>query len=169
MSVINPSTDEPRPLESLRVAFWGKLGGFTRREAQQLVRQHGGQVADQLDERVQLLVIGADELPLGPLADGGEFTIGGTGGTDSQTVGLKLSPRERLIAVPPGDQLGGQASGDVVIQIDARGAEVGVEQRIQIALRQAMQDPAFRAAVRRDAVEAVRAGRRSDPRFFGRG
>jgi hypothetical protein len=31
-----------RPLVGKRVAFVGKLGGVTKREAQQLVRQHGG-------------------------------------------------------------------------------------------------------------------------------
>ncbi|MBC8874118.1 MAG: tetratricopeptide repeat protein [Planctomycetes bacterium] len=48
-----------------RVAFVGKLGGVTRREAQQLVRQQGGVPIDKPGHDVDLVVIGADELPLG--------------------------------------------------------------------------------------------------------
>jgi len=54
-----------RPLEGKRVAFVGKLGGVTRREAQQLVRQHGGLPAVKCSADADLIVIGADELPLG--------------------------------------------------------------------------------------------------------
>jgi len=53
------------PLQNQRVAFLGKLGGVTRREARQLVRQQGGIAVDTLDSMVDLVVIGADELPLG--------------------------------------------------------------------------------------------------------
>ena len=40
------------------------LGGVTRREAQQLVRAHGGVPVERVTPRVDLIVIGADELPL---------------------------------------------------------------------------------------------------------
>ena len=52
------------PLEGRRVAFVGKLGGVTRREAQQLVRDQGGVPVNKCSIEVDLIVIGADELPL---------------------------------------------------------------------------------------------------------
>jgi DNA-binding transcriptional MerR regulator len=52
------------PLEGRRVAFVGKLGGVTRREAQQLVRDHGGIPVNKCSIEVDLIVIGADEIPL---------------------------------------------------------------------------------------------------------
>jgi tetratricopeptide (TPR) repeat protein len=52
------------PLAGKRVAFVGKLGGVTKREAQQLVRQHGGTPVELDASDVDLVVIGADELPL---------------------------------------------------------------------------------------------------------
>jgi tetratricopeptide (TPR) repeat protein len=51
-------------LEGRRVGFVGKLGGMTKREAQQVVRQHGGVPFDRLEEAVDIIVIGADHLPL---------------------------------------------------------------------------------------------------------
>ena len=61
------SEDEvAQPLQGTRVAFVGKLGGLTRREAQRLVRHQGGVPVDPKPiEAVDLIVIGADELPLG--------------------------------------------------------------------------------------------------------
>ncbi len=46
-----------------RVAFLGKLGGVSRRDARKLVQEQGGQVA-QLSDQVDLIVLGADQLPL---------------------------------------------------------------------------------------------------------
>lgn len=56
--------DAALALAGKRVLFVGKLGGVTRREAQQLVRQFGGTPVEEYDDQVQLVVIGADELPL---------------------------------------------------------------------------------------------------------
>ena len=56
--------NEALPLFGRRVAFVGKLGGVTRREAQQLVRQYGGIPVDDPGKEADLVVIGADELPL---------------------------------------------------------------------------------------------------------
>lgn len=53
------------PLDGRRVAFVGKLGGINRREARQLVRENGGVLSDMSDGNVDLVVIGADELPIG--------------------------------------------------------------------------------------------------------
>lgn len=51
-------------LAGKRVAFVGKLGGVTRREAQQFVRQFGGTCLDKPSPHSDLVVIGADEWPL---------------------------------------------------------------------------------------------------------
>ena len=48
-----------------RIAFVGKLGSMNRREARELVRRHDGTMLDRVDETVDLIVIGADVLPLG--------------------------------------------------------------------------------------------------------
>ncbi|MHB8969196.1 MAG: tetratricopeptide repeat protein [Pirellulaceae bacterium] len=58
------SNDSPGALRDLRIAFAGKLGGMTKRAAQNLVRDHGGTPVDQGSGDVDVLVIGADELPL---------------------------------------------------------------------------------------------------------
>lgn len=51
-------------LTGKRVAFVGRLGGVTRREAQRLVRQQGGIPVDHPGSGAELVVVGADELPL---------------------------------------------------------------------------------------------------------
>ncbi len=62
------SASTASPLAGRYLAFVGKLGGVTRKEAQQLVRHHGGITVDRDDPRADLIVIGADELPLGESA-----------------------------------------------------------------------------------------------------
>lgn len=54
----------PDSLRNQRVAFTGKLGGMSRRDAKKLVRDHGGVPVDRLGADVDLIVIGADELPI---------------------------------------------------------------------------------------------------------
>ena len=62
---MSPVTNrEVMPLRGKRVAFAGKLGGVNRREAQQLVRDWGGILVSKCSAAVDLIVIGADELPL---------------------------------------------------------------------------------------------------------
>ncbi|MEM9413001.1 MAG: MerR family transcriptional regulator [Planctomycetota bacterium] len=41
-----------------KIGFVGKLGGMNRRELKQLVKQHGGIVADSVDSTVDLVVVG---------------------------------------------------------------------------------------------------------------
>lgn len=57
------SDDEQRFLSGKRVAFVGKLGAFSRKEANQLVRDHGADAVDRDMNDVDWIVIGADELP----------------------------------------------------------------------------------------------------------
>ena len=47
-----------------RVAFVGKLGGMNRKEAKEIVKLQGGTVVDRVDKTVDIIVIGADVLPL---------------------------------------------------------------------------------------------------------
>ena len=59
-----PGLPDISPLDSRFVAFVGRLGGFNRREAQTLVRQQGGTPVDVNDPRMDLVIIGAEELSL---------------------------------------------------------------------------------------------------------
>lgn len=52
-----------------RVVFVGKLGALPRKEALQLVRDHGGHAMERLTGDVDLVIIGADELPAEDLTD----------------------------------------------------------------------------------------------------
>jgi tetratricopeptide (TPR) repeat protein len=54
----------PEPLAGKRVGFLGKLGGMNRRELVRFVRDQGGVAVENLEQGVDLLVIGAEELPL---------------------------------------------------------------------------------------------------------
>ncbi len=51
-------------LGSKYVTFLGKLGAVPKRSAVQVVREHGGQTVDLADDRLNLIVVGADELPI---------------------------------------------------------------------------------------------------------
>ena len=64
---IAPAAEQPRTSETLSgqtVAFVGKLAGINRKEAKQIVRAHGGLHVESLDDRVTLVVVGEEELPL---------------------------------------------------------------------------------------------------------
>ncbi len=65
MMPVAADSDVAQLLQGRRVAFVGKLGGLTKREAQQFVRQHGGTAAAECSADVDLIVVGADELPIG--------------------------------------------------------------------------------------------------------
>jgi tetratricopeptide (TPR) repeat protein len=56
--------DTGQPLAGRRIAFVGKLGGLTKRDAQRLLREHGAIPVEKSDDHVDLIVVGADELPL---------------------------------------------------------------------------------------------------------
>ena len=78
LTVANPefsesSSDEllntDSPISGRRIAFVGKLGSMNRREARELVRRHQGLMMERIDPSVDLVVIGADVLPLGDQAE----------------------------------------------------------------------------------------------------
>lgn len=78
MTVVNSEFSESSPDELLsadspisgrRIAFVGKLGSMNRREARELVRRHRGLMVERMDSSVDLVVIGADVLPLGDQAE----------------------------------------------------------------------------------------------------
>lgn len=55
--------EKDSPLQGLKIAFIGKLGGATRKEATQIVREHGGIALERATEEADVVVIGADLLP----------------------------------------------------------------------------------------------------------
>ncbi|MEQ1828936.1 MAG: MerR family transcriptional regulator [Pirellula sp.] len=57
------TTDATHSLRGKRVAFVGKLGAMPRKEAMQMVRDQGGYPLDRAMGDVDLVVIGADQLP----------------------------------------------------------------------------------------------------------
>lgn len=61
---MNPSTElvspQDAPLAGKRVLLFGTLGGFTKRESHQLLKQAGGRVQDSISAQLQLIVIGND-------------------------------------------------------------------------------------------------------------
>lgn len=56
-------TSGPLVLENKRIGLLGKLGAMTRKEACQWLKQHQATVSDKLSGELDLVVIGADELP----------------------------------------------------------------------------------------------------------
>ena len=58
-------TEAVQPLHGKRICFIGKMGGVSKREAQKIVRDLGGLPVSKCDCTVDIIVIGADELPLG--------------------------------------------------------------------------------------------------------
>ncbi len=50
-------------LENQRIAFVGKLASMARREAAQLVRQHGAVVLEKADPSATMIVVGDEQLP----------------------------------------------------------------------------------------------------------
>ena len=62
-----------RVLEGKRVAFVGRLASMARRDAAQLVREHGATVVDQADPTVHLAVVGEEELPFSSAAGPDEW------------------------------------------------------------------------------------------------
>lgn len=69
---------------------------------------------------------GAD-LPLGAFAGGGSFTVGGSGGTDSQRVSFLATPGEKVSVQTPGQQGG----GGPVFNVDMRGASFDAVERLE--------------------------------------
>jgi tape measure domain-containing protein len=67
-------------------------------------------------------------------ADGGSFQVGGAGGTDSQLVAFRASPDETVTITKPGQDGGSSGAVAVHYNIDARGADAGVEQRLMRAI-----------------------------------
>ena len=56
--------EQAQPIAGKRIAFVGKLGGMNRKEARELVKRHGGVMAEKPDRTVQIIVLGADANPL---------------------------------------------------------------------------------------------------------
>ena len=93
------------------------------------------------------------------LASGGSFTVGGSGGTDSQLVAFKASPNETVTVTRP-DQ--GQRGGATIIQninIDATGAQIGVAEQMAALL------PAITKQASREALAELKFNITTRPGF----
>ena len=91
--------------------------------------------------------------PSAGLQHGGSFTVGGSGGADSQLVAFRASPDERVTVETPAQQRRGGGftfNDNSVITIDARGAEAGVDRKIRDAMERTQ---AATVAKVRDLVE----------------
>lgn len=64
---------------------------------------------------------------------GGSFSVGGGGGVDSQLVQFMATPGERVTVTPEGGARDGTR-----FNIDARGADLGIERRIERAMQRAV-------------------------------
>ena len=71
----------------------------------------------------------AAALPATFMARGGSFTVGGSGGTDSQLVPLRLTPREQVTVTPPGRGTGGNTYVSVRLN-----ASLGIAATVQAEL-----------------------------------
>jgi tetratricopeptide (TPR) repeat protein len=60
-------------LQDQRLAFVGRLASMARREAAQLVRQHGAVVLEKPDASVQLIVVGDEQFPLSEMGEADEW------------------------------------------------------------------------------------------------
>ena len=58
-----------RSLADRRIALVGKLFGMSRREAEQLIHDRGGQVVPRIDADTQLVVVNDDTRDIGKLVD----------------------------------------------------------------------------------------------------
>ncbi len=72
------------------------------------------------------------ERPMG-FQRGGSFSVGGGGGVDSQLVQFMATPGERVTVTPEGGARDGTR-----FNIDARGADLGIERRIERAMQRAV-------------------------------
>lgn len=56
-------------LAGKRIAVIGKLGGLTKKDTLKLIRDHGGRVENRPSQQIEMIVIGADHLPLENLSE----------------------------------------------------------------------------------------------------
>jgi len=81
---------------------------------------------------------GASNIGVKPtgFATGGSFTVGGSGSTDSQLVQFMATPGEQVNVRRNGQKNDTDGNRGVTYNIDARGADAGVEQRIRGVLQE---------------------------------
>lgn len=94
-------------------------------------------------------------------ATGGSFTVGGSGGVDSQQVAFRATPGEMVNITRPGQSSGG---GSVYnYSIDARGASPGVENLIKEALLEIRR---VDRSIEARSTSAVREANKRNPNFM---
>lgn len=73
MDVPFSENNAPPVLQGKLVAFVGRLASMPRREAGQLIRRHGGTVAERPSPAVHVIVLGEEELPLPVEGEGDDW------------------------------------------------------------------------------------------------
>lgn len=73
-------------------------------------------------------------------ATGGSFMVGGSGGTDSQVVGIRATPGERVDVLTPAQQRSSGSAPTVQVFADFRGAEANAVAAISLKLDQLIQE-----------------------------
>ena len=96
-----------------------------------------------------------------PFAHGGQFTVGGRGGTDANFVPLQLTRGEQVTVQTPEQQRAGGGGGDVY-QIDARGADSAGLRRLESLIA------SLNGSIEGRAVAAVADASRRRPGLVGR-
>lgn len=129
----------------------GGIGGFFG----------GGGVTASSFQASQVANIGSGLFGPG-FATGGSFTVGGIGGPDSQFVPLRLTPGEH-VNIQKGGQ--GNSGQPTIINIDARGAEAGVEEKIRSVMNEITR---LRQETPSIAVNSIQNANRRNPSLLGR-
>ena len=91
---------------------------------------------------------------------GGEFKVGGVGGSDSKLVAFKATPGEKVSVATKGQQKKGGAGN--VTYIDARGVDPGQMDRLIKVVKE------LDASVEVRAINATADERSRNPSLFGR-
>jgi tetratricopeptide (TPR) repeat protein len=73
LSVSGSDIQPPESLRGRRVALVGKLASMSRREAEQLIRERGGQVVDRIEEEADLVVVADEQAGLRHAAPNSSF------------------------------------------------------------------------------------------------
>jgi len=97
----------------------------TRRGESVLPQRPAPMINRKVFDNLIAALIGDKEKHLQRFEDGGEFTVGGTGGKDSQVVSFKASPEETVKISKPSQSKGGQAPINITFEqnIVADGAD----------------------------------------------
>jgi len=142
----NLQSEVKNSLSSMAQGLLGNLGG--NGIGGQLLRGVGG----------KLLNFGLDTLfsSFPGFATGGDFTVGGSGGTDSKMVAFRATPGEQVSIRTPGQQTSGSGGKSGVVVNQTLNITTGVQQTVRAELMQMM--PQIIAATTSGVEDARRRG-----------